>query len=175
MTETLENTNAVVPVPEIDPQQRKNAEKIVNKYIVLSGGVGLIPLPLLDQISIGALQGKMIYDLGQLYNIPIDKYQVKAIIASILGGAHSGWISSALVRYLTVIVPGVNVVGILVIRPVLAALVTYAIGKIFIKQFQAGHKLKDFDLQKVRKDFAKQMEAGVQFFTEKNKVPDSLM
>jgi hypothetical protein len=39
--------------------------------MVVAGGIGIIPVPLFDQISIGALQAKMIYDLGQLYKVNI--------------------------------------------------------------------------------------------------------
>ena len=74
-------------------QLRKRALKIVNYYTLLSSGLGLIPTPLLYQIAVGGLLSKMLYDLSELYGTSLTKQKNKAIIASILGGGHSEWIT----------------------------------------------------------------------------------
>ncbi|MEN8215013.1 MAG: YcjF family protein [Pseudomonadota bacterium] len=155
----------------LDPktQRRESAEKIVNKYILLSGGAGLIPVPLFDQVSIAAIQAKMVYDLGQNYNVEIATYRVRAIILSILGGAHSQWITRYIMGYLTMFVPGINVVGTLITRPALAGAITYTIGKIFIKQFENGATLESFDTEQARNEFAEHFKEGERFVRDQSK------
>lgn len=160
MTETInQRSNEATSSAPPKTQQYLNAKTIVKKYMVVAGGIGIIPVPLFDQISIGALQAKMIYDLGQLYKVNIVEYRVKAIIAAILGGAHSQWITRYLVGYLTMLIPGINVVGTLVTRPALAGTITYVIGDIFIKQFEKGATLENFDVEKAKQDFAEQFKS----------------
>ena len=152
--------SATASMPDSVPRtsRQENAKKIVTEYICLSGGIGLIPLPFFDQLSIGALQAKMIYDLGQLYQVETAKYRVKAIVAAILGGAHSGWISRTIIGYLALLAPGISVVSTLFIRPTIAGTVTYVIGNIFIRHFESGRTLEEIDLIQARKDFTEQLK-----------------
>ncbi|MBF0276130.1 MAG: hypothetical protein HQM13_00005, partial [SAR324 cluster bacterium] len=145
---------------------QENAEKIVKKYILLSGGAGLIPIPLFDQIVIGSLLVKMTFDLGQLYEVKITRFRSKAIITAILGGAHAEWIPRFIMRGLILFAPGINVVGMMVLRPAFAGAITYAVGNIFIKQFEAGHTLENFDQKQAKKDFGEQIKAGQRFVKE---------
>ncbi len=155
---TESNPGSSAPDTEACKERRENAKKIARKYVLLTGGVGVIPVPLFDQVSIGALQGKMIYDLGQLYGVKIARYRTKAIILAILGGAHAQWIPRFIVGNITLLVPGVNVVAMLITRPALAGAITYAIAKVFIKQFESGHTLEDFDTEQAKKDLAKELK-----------------
>jgi len=128
----------------IEQQQlRRRALKIVNRYTWLSGGIGLIPTPLLYQIAVGGLLGKMLCDLSELYGTSMSKQKNKAIVAAILGGAHSEWISVYLGSSIRKILPGLAAVGHPVVRPVVAAGITYSIGKLFIQHFESGAWLQE--------------------------------
>ncbi|WP_374088336.1 YcjF family protein [Methylomicrobium lacus] len=129
---------------KIEQQQlRRRALKIVNRHTWLSGGMGLIPTPLLYQAAVGGLLGKMLYDLCGLYGTSMTRQKNKAIVASVLGGAHSEWISVYLGSSIRKILPGLAAIGHPVIRPVVAAGVTYSIGKLFIQHFESGAWLQD--------------------------------
>ncbi|MBF0287253.1 MAG: hypothetical protein HQM14_05485, partial [SAR324 cluster bacterium] len=54
-TETLDPPAGTFASESTPVLHQENAEKIVKKYILLSGGAGLIPIPLFDQIVIGSL------------------------------------------------------------------------------------------------------------------------
>jgi hypothetical protein len=57
------------------------------------------------------------------------------------------------------LVPGINVVGTLVTRPVLAGTITYVIGDIFIKQFEKGATLENFNVEQAKQDFAERFKS----------------
>jgi len=122
---------------------RKRALKIVNSYTLLSSGLGLIPTPFLYQIAVGGLLSKMLYDLSGLYGTSLTKQMNKAIIASVLGGAHSEWITVYLGDNVEKVLPGMVAIGNTIARPVVAAGITYAIGRLFVKHFDTGAWLRE--------------------------------
>jgi uncharacterized protein (DUF697 family) len=148
-----------VPVPNTDdsgkgqlvsPSQPANqraarqnrAMKIVNKYVLLSGGVGLIPAPFFDQVAIAGLLAKMLSELCQVYQTKWSEHKIKTAVASVLGGAHSDWITYYITNYLNKLAPGINVVGGIVTRPIIAGAITYTIGKLFVHHLNSGAWLK---------------------------------
>ncbi len=122
-------------------QLRKRALKIVNNYTLLSGGMGLIPNPFY-QVAVGGLLGKMLYDLSELYGTSLTKQKNKAIIAAVLGGAHSEWITAYLGNNIEKILPDMAAIGNTIARPVVAVGITYAIGRLFVKHFESGAWLR---------------------------------
>jgi uncharacterized protein (DUF697 family) len=122
---------------------RKRALKIVNHYSLLSVGMGLIPTPFLYQIAVGGLLSKMLYDLSELYGTSLTKQKNKAIIASVLGGAHSEWITVYLGDNVEKVLPGMVAIGNTIARPVVAASITFAIGRLFVKHFDTGAWLRE--------------------------------
>jgi len=123
-------------------KRKDHALKIVNKYVLVSGGIGLIPAPFFGQVAIAALLAKMLNDLCQVYNTKLSEHKSKAIVASVLGGAHSDWITYYLTNFFNKIVPTMNMVGGVVVRPLISGTITYAIGRLFIHHFESGAWLK---------------------------------
>ena len=122
---------------------RKRALKIVHNYTLLAGGIGFIPIPSFYQVAVGGLLGKMLYDLGKLYGTSLTRQKNKAIIAAVLGGAHSDWITVYLGNNIEKILPGMSVISNTIARPVVAAGITYAIGRLFVKHFDSGAWLRE--------------------------------
>ena len=118
--------------------RKKEALKIVRRYMVLSGVVGLAPAPLVDQILFSGLLAKMLHELCALHGVPLSRHRGKAVIAAVLGGAHSEWISRHLLGYVEKYLPGVNPVARLVTRPAIAAAIAYSVGMLFIHHFEKG-------------------------------------
>lgn len=119
-------------------QLRRKALRIVRRYTLLSGGIGLIPAPLFYQIGVAGVLGKMLYDLSELYGTSMSKQKNKAMIAAILGGAHSEWITGYMRNYIKKVLPGMVAIGTSIARPVVAAGIVYAVGKLFIQHFENG-------------------------------------
>ena len=128
---------------------RKRALKIVNLYTMLSGGIGLIPTPFLYQVAVGGVLSKMLYDLSELYGTSLTKQKNKAIIASVLGGAHSEWITGYLGDTIEKVLPGMAAIGNTMARPVVAVGITYAIGRLFVHHFDTGAWLREASAPKV--------------------------
>jgi uncharacterized protein (DUF697 family) len=104
---------------------RRRALKIVNCYTLLSGGLGiLVPTSFLYQVAVGGLLSKMLYDLSKLYGTRLTRQKRKAIIAAVLGGAHSEWITVYLGNNIEKVSPGMAVIGNTIARPVVAAGIT---------------------------------------------------
>ena len=122
---------------------RKRALKIVNFYTLLSGGIGLIPTPFIYQAAVGGLLSKMLYDLSELYGTSLTKQKNKAIIAAVLGGAHSEWITRYLGSNIEKVLPGMTAIGNTMARPVVAVGITYAIGRLFVHHFDTGAWLRE--------------------------------
>lgn len=122
--------------------KRARALKIVYAYVALSGSVGLIPLPLLDQVLIGGLLGKMIQDLCRLYGVPVTGHKAKTILAAVLGGSHAEWISRYLLIYLNKFLPRLSSAGRIVTRPIVSAATAYAVGLLFVHHFDKGAWVK---------------------------------
>ncbi len=122
--------------------RKSQAMKIVNKYVLFSGGTGLIPAPFFDQVAIAGLLAKMLSELCQLYGVKLSDHKLKATVASVLGGAHSDWITYPIANYLQKLAPGINMVGTVITRPIISGAITYAIGRLFVNHFESGAWLK---------------------------------
>lgn len=84
----------------------------------------------------------MLYDLSELYGTSLTKQKNKAIIASVLGGAHSEWITVYLGDNVEKVLPGIVAISNTMARSVVAAGITYTVGRLFVKHFDSGAWLK---------------------------------
>jgi len=128
-----ENEQPVPSRSEKKAAQKERAMKTVKIYAGLSGGIGFIPAPFFDQVAIAGVCAKMLNDLCQIYDVKFSQHKIKIIVASVLGGAHSDWITYPVVSYLGFI-PGVNLIA----RPVVSGAIIYAIGRLFIHHLHTG-------------------------------------
>jgi uncharacterized protein (DUF697 family) len=135
---------AASDMPEMTPEHRDEmASKLIERFALWSGVAGLIPLPVIDVITVGGLQIQMLRRLSQIYGVPFSENRGKALLASLAGSmipATSGVGAASALK----VVP---VVGMLVsgfVMPVLSAGATYAIGKAFVQHFASGGTLLDF-------------------------------
>lgn len=135
------------------------AREVVKKHALYAGGVGLIPVPIVNLAGVTALEVKMLYDLAHVYDIPFRQDRVKSIVSSLIGGIAStniGYGTVGLFKSLPLI-GGAMAVATL---PLFASAITYAIGKVFIQHFESGGTFLDFDPDRVRAYFATQFGKG---------------
>lgn len=149
---------AATDVPEMTPEHRDEmASKLIERFAIWSGVAGLIPVPVVDVVTVGGLQLQMLRRLSQIYGVPFSENRGKALIASLAGSmipATSGIGAASTLK----VVP---VVGMLVsgfVMPVLSAGATYAIGKAFVQHFASGGTLLDFEPPDYREFIKKQKE-----------------
>ena len=137
-----------------------HANNIVRNHTVISGALGVVPIPPLGVALTIANGLKMLHKLSTIYGIEFKKDVGKAAISSFLAGCGTFSISGRLVWGLSTIVPvAAPVIGV-VTRPILGAALMYAVGHLFIQHFESGGTFLTFDPEKVRGHYAKLFEEG---------------
>ena len=122
----------------------ETASKLVDRFAIWSGVAGLIPLPVIDILTVGGLQIQMLRRLSQIYSVEFSENRGKALIAALAGTmipATSGMGAASAMKA----IPVVNLLAAGFVMPVLSAGATFAIGKAFIQHFELGGTLLDFN------------------------------
>lgn len=128
------------------------AEVIVRRYMYASAGTGLVPLPWLDMAYLTAVQLKMIDSLARIYETPIQQRLTRSVVTSLTGGVSAVSVGRLLV-------PGTNLFGIIG-SSVVSCASTYAIGRIFIQDFESDGAFLSLDSDSIRAAFEREMEQG---------------
>ena len=82
------------------------ASKLVNRFALLSGVAGLVPLPVVDVIAVGGLQVQMLRRLSQIYDVEFSENRGKALIAALAGSmipATSGIGAASTLKFVPVV------------------------------------------------------------------------
>ena len=130
---------------EVSQSEREQvAAKLVNRFALWSGAAGLIPVPVVDIVTVAGVQLQMLRRISQIYNVAFSDNRGKALIASLAGSlipASSGLGAMSALKAVPIL--GTLTSGL--VMPVLSAGATYAIGKAFIQHFESGGTLLDFN------------------------------
>lgn len=128
---------SAIPFQSISTQtqlsHKQRALHIVNTYALVSSGLILIPGALITQVIMGGILAKVLSDISSVYNVKLTDHKIKVLVASVLGGAHSTWISYYVARYIE-FVPGINIVA----KGIVSGVIIYSIGQLFIHHFESG-------------------------------------
>ena len=130
------------------------ARRRVDYYTAVAGTVGVLPVPVIDMLTVGGLQLKLIHDLSKIYAVPFSSQRAKAGVAALLSGAQTGLMVKSLFKYIPVF--GYPVVA--VPAALATGAVTYAVGRVFIRHFELGGTLLDFDASKLRSYFQNELK-----------------
>ena len=141
-------------------EKEQKARTIVRKYMYLSMGSGLVPIPFVDLALVSGVQLKMLSEISNIYDVPVKDNIGKAVIGSWVGfaGPHSmacGVIPSML--------KSIPVLGYLAGGPTMVLLCgaySWALGNTFIQHFESGGTFLNFDSGKVKEYFKAQFEEG---------------
>lgn len=133
-------------------------EKIIEEHVLWSMGAGAVPLPIVDVVSVSAVQLDMLEELCKAYGVEYSENTASNIITAIAGGTFAKLVSSAIkaIPILGSWIGGVSMV-------VLSGASTYAMGQAFVRQLETGSTLDSFDIKDLRVWFQKQFDRGVEF------------
>jgi uncharacterized protein (DUF697 family) len=140
--------------------RHSSAEEIVDRFVPLAMGAGMVPVPILDLAAISGLQLKMISDLAAHYAVPFAPSRAKALVASLLGGVGSLTLAAGALGSLLKVVPIVGFWAGCTSLSITAGALTYAVGRIFIDHFESGGTLLDFDTAAAKSLFVEQLAKG---------------
>ena len=71
----------------IDTLQRAKVQSAIHYSMLLSGGVGIVPIPLVDFVGVTAIQLALVKQLSGLYGVEYASGAAKRTISAIVGGA----------------------------------------------------------------------------------------
>jgi len=134
------------------------AQNIVKANIITSMASGLIPVPLFDMISLTNIQFHMIQTLAEHYEIPADNIN-KSLITSLISGSLPVISILGLGSFMKSI-PGIGSLAGSGSVAIISGAVAYAVGQVFIRHFEQGGTLEDFNPDSAKEYFSEQFKAG---------------
>lgn len=123
-----------------------------------SMAAGLVPLPIADLVMVAGVQLKMLARISTIYGIPFQQNRAKAAIGSLLGFVFPHAMSTGRVSS---VVKAIPVLGILAGTPsmvLFSGAYTWALGNVFIRHFESGGTLLNFQTGEVRDYFQAKFE-----------------
>ncbi len=144
--------------------RQERLDKMAKNHILASMGIGLIPIPIVDQVALTGLQLDLIRKLAIEYDVPFKKDIGKSIISSLVGGfipSSMGGAVASLIRFVPIIGSSTAAVTL----PVISGASTYAVYKVFVQHFESGGTFLDLDPSKVKTFFSEQFAKGKNIVT----------
>jgi uncharacterized protein (DUF697 family) len=142
--------------PEFDPnaEREKRAMEIVRRCAGYGSVVSLFPVPLLDNIVVGAMHLKMVRELSEFYGIEYPRRRAVLVISTLMWGIGLPEITEWAGKKLLGGIPVIGGVASWAGSAAMVGAVTYALGKVLVYHFAVGGTLFDFD-PKATRDFFK--------------------
>lgn len=139
-------------------EQELTAMGTVQKYSMIAAGVGLIPIPVLDMAGLAAVQVAMVRSIANQYGQTMGENWGKATITALIGGAVPTGLASGTAGMLVRQIPLVGSMLGFVTLSAFATAVTYAVGTVFIRHFESGGTLLDFNAEDAREAFTREFQ-----------------
>jgi len=144
--------------------RKTEAQNIVKNNIITSMASGLIPIPLFDIISLTNIQFHMVQALAEHYEIPVDNIS-RSLITSLISGTLPV-VSVLGAGSMLKGIPGIGSLAGSGSVSIISGAVSFAVGQVFIRHFEQGGTLSDFNPASARHYFGEQFEAGKQVARE---------
>lgn len=136
--------------------RKEKAEQIIKEHVLYTMGAGLVVfIPVLDVAAVTALQITMLRKMCELYEVEYNENKSKAFISSMLSSLTASFGASVL-KSIPIIGSALGGVSM----AVLSGGATYAAGQVFMRHFEAGGTLTNFDSATARKLYEEEFERG---------------
>lgn len=141
-------------------------DAIVARYWKWSAAAGLLNIPLLDVGAVTGIQLNMIADLAKVYDVPFSRERARAVVGALVGAVTPVFLSGTLLKVMgptlavLPILPAVGTLVAILTTPVLNAASTYALGRVFVQQFESGGTFLDMDPDRVREHYRREFAAA---------------
>ena len=157
--------------------QYEAAQAVVKTHIVAGMSLGLLPLPLFDIAVLSGAQLNMLRSLCKHYDVDFNEKIGKSLLSSLASGSLPVLTVMGL-SSVSKIIPGIGSIAGGLSVSVSSGAMMYAAGQVFIKHFEAGGTLADFDSKQWLDAFKEQFEDGKdyakgQYDKSKSAVSDS--
>ena len=137
---------------EITPDQRRaTAMSIVHRYVLISAAAGVITVPVLDVAALGTVHVALIKEITEYYGDEFSEHAARNILiaigASLVPGSIGSVIGRRVLRALPFVTPGLG----LATMSAFSAMVSYTLGTVFVRHYEAGGTLNSFNLENLHK------------------------
>jgi len=127
--------------------RRAGAMKIVHQYVLFSAAAGLVTVPVLDVAALGALHVALIKEITEYFGAEFSEHAARNIVIAIAAGLVPGSIGSVIGRKVLRALPFMTHGLGLATMSAFSAAVSYALGILFIRDFEAGGTLESFNVE----------------------------
>lgn len=163
----LENASLSSHEPALEELLRAQAaERIVHKYVLLSMGAGVIPLPGVDVVASVGLQMKLIQELSDLYGVDHRKDFVRNAVGSLVTTLGGITVASQLGASFAKVFPGLGTTVGVVQSAALFGISTHLSGKFLILHFESGGTLLNLDPARVRQYYHQEFTNSQRYVQE---------
>jgi uncharacterized protein (DUF697 family) len=135
-----------------DPRHA-DAMSIVQRYVLISAGAGLITVPVLDVTALAGIHIALIKAITEHYGQQFSEHAARNILialgASLIPGAFGSMLGRRALRALPYVTPVLGLASM----SAFSAFVSYALGTVFVRHFEAGGTLDTFDVQHLHRLF----------------------
>ena len=139
--------------------QRAKVDSAIYYSVLLSGGVGAIPVPLVDFFGVTSIQLALLKQLTRLYGVEYASSSAERALAAIIGGAGPALGSMTILSW----VKSIPLIGVILggsSMVLLSSASTYAVGRVFASHFENGGSLFDFKAEAFKKQFKEDFDLG---------------
>jgi uncharacterized protein (DUF697 family) len=134
------------------------AAAIVQEHAAFAMVATFVPVPLVEFAAVSAVHMKMIEELTREYGIDFRPQRARAVVTAIVSGSASYYLDSFIVGSLAKFIPGLGSAFAMLTLPSIAGGITYALGRTFIRHFENGGSLLDFDCGRMQPGFLQEIE-----------------
>jgi len=126
---------------------------IVRRYVATSAVAGLITVPVIDVAALGGVHIALIKQLTEYYGAEFSEHTARNIVIAIVATIIPGTIASVLGAKALLVLPFVSHAAGLLTMSAFSAAVSYGLGLVFIRHFEAGGTLDSFDVENLHHVF----------------------
>ena len=127
------------------------AMKIVHKYVLVSAAAGAVAVPVLDTFALAGVHVALIKEISDHYGVEFSKHTARNILIAIAASLIPGSFGSIFGRRVLQLVPfTLGIVG----TSLFSATVSYGLGTLFVRHFEAGGTLDSFDTENLHRVFS---------------------
>jgi uncharacterized protein (DUF697 family) len=144
--------------PDRGTDTRGRAMRVVRRHTLYGSGTGLIPIPGADIAGLSGVQFRMIAGIARIYGVPVHRERLRAVVSSLLTGLLSASLIYGPVSHMLGLATGIGWGLRSAVAVTVSAAATRALGIVFIRHFESGGSLLDFNVEEKRDELNRTFE-----------------
>lgn len=156
LTEKLMDVEIKLASAQLQGRHEK-AQSIVRTHMIAGSSLALMPVPIFDLAALTGTQLSLLRSLSMHYQVNFDEQKGKVLLTSLVSGAIPLLTVVGLSSF-SKLIPGIGSIGGGVSMTVLTNALIYATGQVFIRHFELGGTLEDFQSKHWKSFFTQKLE-----------------